>query len=233
MTPAPTALSAILFGSIGAIAETSDIQRRAYNAALKSHGVDWQWDEDTYRELIEFSGGKDRLRMLSRATGLGLTEDQIISIHAEKTKAACAEVVETSVPLRPGVRALMEHARAKGLKLGLVTTTYAPNIDAILEANDLDRDAFDYIGGREDVGNGKPSPEAYTRALEHLGVPASECVAIEDTAISVQSAARAGIHTVATPGKLSSGQDFWQADVTLDALGADQALNADLAALLG
>ncbi len=35
---------AILLGSIGVVAETSDIQRRAYNTAFKEAGLDWVWE---------------------------------------------------------------------------------------------------------------------------------------------------------------------------------------------
>jgi len=76
---------AIFIGSLGALVETSDIQRRAYNEALKESGLDWSWDTKTYTELLEMSGGKDRLSMLSAATGRRLSADQISSIHARNS----------------------------------------------------------------------------------------------------------------------------------------------------
>ena len=36
----------LFLGSIGVLAETSDIQRRAYNAALSEAGVPWEWNPD-------------------------------------------------------------------------------------------------------------------------------------------------------------------------------------------
>ena len=33
----------LMFGAIGALMETSDIQRRAYNQALKEAGLGWEW----------------------------------------------------------------------------------------------------------------------------------------------------------------------------------------------
>ena len=35
---------AVLFGSIGTLAETSDLQRDAFNEAFKISGLDWFWD---------------------------------------------------------------------------------------------------------------------------------------------------------------------------------------------
>ena len=56
--------AAVLFGSIGSIVESSDIQRRAYNQALREAGLSWEWDLDTYAELLTQAGGKERLAML-------------------------------------------------------------------------------------------------------------------------------------------------------------------------
>jgi len=49
---------------------------------------------------------------------------------------------------------------------------------------------------------------------------------VEDTALSVMSAKRAMIDLVATPGALTSAQDFWQADLILDNLGDDMAIDS-------
>lgn len=207
--------TALLFGSIGSVAETSDIQRRAYNAALREAGLDWQWDRDTYAELLAQSGGKERLAMLAAATGAGLSPARIGGIHARKTEIACAELVRSQVGLRPGVAALIKLGKARGMKIGFVTTTYQPNLDAIFaSAGDaLSADDFDAIVSRGDVEHGKPAPDAYLAALKKLGIAPGQALAIEDTANSVMSAKRAGIDVVATPGALTAEQDFWQADL--------------------
>jgi HAD superfamily hydrolase (TIGR01509 family) len=214
------AKAAILFGSIGSIAETSDIQRRAYNRALAEAGIPWQWDRETYAELLTQAGGRERLAHLSAATGANLSPDQIESIHQRKTEIACAEIASGKVTLRPGVIELIELAKERGMKLGFVTTTYRPNIDAIFEAagEKLSSDTFDVIVSRADVEHGKPAPDAYRVALEALALAPADALAIEDTATSVMAAARAGLPVIATPGEITKGQDFWQADVVVESL---------------
>ncbi len=214
---------AVLFGSIGAVVESSDIQRRAYNQALREAGLSWEWDRNVYADLLEQSGGKDRLETLSAATGAGLTSDQIDAIHARKTEIACAEVAAGGVSARPGVVALAKLAKERGMKLGFVTTTYQPNIDAVFAAlgDDLTPADFDHIVDREAVANGKPAPDAYRNVLAALGIDAADALAIEDTALSVMAAKRAGIATIVTPGAITSGQDFWQADLVVPALASD------------
>ncbi len=53
-------MSAVLFGSIGTLAETSEIQRGAFNQAFRANGLDWHWERDEYVALLERSGGRDR-----------------------------------------------------------------------------------------------------------------------------------------------------------------------------
>ena len=226
----------LMFGAIGALMETSDIQRRAYNQALKEAGLGWEWSRGVYAELLNQSGGQERLSLLVAATGAGLSAAQIEAIHARKTVIACQEMVSRRVRLRPGVVELIQLAKSRGMKLAFVTTTYQPNIDAIFEAagDTLRADAFDYIASRSRVVHGKPHPEAYLTALAHFGVGPDAALAIEDTAVSVMSAKRAGLLVVATPGDITAGQDFWQADLVAKSLLADDgALDARITALLG
>ena len=227
---------ALLFGSIGAIMETSDIQRRAYNQALLEAGLPWIWDRPVYAELLEQSGGKDRLAMLAAATGFALSQAQINSIHARKMEIACAEIIAHKVPPRPGVISLVRMAKDRGIKLGFVTTTYKPNIDAIFAAlgDILPPHNFDHIVDRDNVEHGKPAPDAYISALKALDMAAPDALAIEDTALSVMSAKRASITTIATPGEISGAQDFWQADIVVPALADDDGtLDQRVVAMLG
>ena len=217
------AKTALMFGSIGSVVETSDIQREAYNEAMREAGLDWQWDRDTYADLLTQAGGKERLAHLAAATGRDLSHEAIEGIHARKTELACARMAADGVALRPGVAELVRVAKDRGIKLAFVTTTYQPNIDAVFEAagGALSPGDFDHIVSREKVERGKPAPDAYMAALKALGVDPAQVLAIEDTANSVMAAKRAGIDVVATPGAITAGQDFWQADLVVERLGAD------------
>ena len=47
-------IKAVIFGSIGTLVETSDIQRQSFNQAFKTLGIDWYWDKDNYKKLLKF-----------------------------------------------------------------------------------------------------------------------------------------------------------------------------------
>ena len=228
------AKTALLFGSIGSVVESSDIQRRAYNQAMQEAGLPWVWERETYEELLTQAGGKERLAMLASATGVKLSDEQIEKIHARKTEIACDELVKNRVSLRPGVAELIKLGKERGMKLGFVTTTYQPNVDAIFEAagDSMKLADFDAVVARPDVEHGKPAPDAYLVALNILGVKASEALAIEDTATSVMAAKRAGVNVVATPGEFAGDQDFWQADLVVDKLADAGKIDRRVLALL-
>ena len=50
--------SNLLFGSIGVLVETSELQRQSFNRALTMNGVDWNWNIGTYCDLLKEPGGK-------------------------------------------------------------------------------------------------------------------------------------------------------------------------------
>ncbi|MEM1317255.1 MAG: haloacid dehalogenase, partial [Pseudomonadota bacterium] len=62
-------ISAILFGSIGTLVETSEHQRHAFNRAFRDSGLDWNWDQPTYRDLLAVSGGQNRIRLYAERRG--------------------------------------------------------------------------------------------------------------------------------------------------------------------
>ena len=44
---------ALIFGSIGTLIESSNIQRNSFNEAFKEAGLDWYWDEQDYKILLK------------------------------------------------------------------------------------------------------------------------------------------------------------------------------------
>jgi len=72
------------------------------------------------------------------------------------------------------------------------------------------------VGGNE-VDNGKPAPDIYTLAAERLGIPSSDCVAIEDSCNGVKSAHGAGMICLGFRNPDSGQQDLLAADLLFDA----------------
>ena len=198
---------AILFGSVGTLIESSELQRESFNQAFQEAGLDWKWENESYRDMLKECGGEKRIREYAKARGETVDAK---AIHDRKTKLFNEKLLASGYGLRPGIQEVVDYARSNDIKLGFVTTTEPRNIDSMMRAMEpgLSNEDFSVITSREVVKNGKPDPEVYSHALGQMGLRADEVVAIEDSSPSLQASADAGIRTVAFPGYNCREQDF-------------------------
>jgi beta-phosphoglucomutase-like phosphatase (HAD superfamily) len=208
---------AILFGSIGTLLETSELQRTAFNQAFSENGLDWNWNQAQYQNLLKKSGGRQRIEDFAAQQGV---EVDAKKLHDKKTKIFDDLMVSGNVLLRPGVANLIEQALDNGIKLAFVTSTSKDNVDAVFQAlkNQLNRSNFSFIGNDKMVSNTKPKPDIYLKALSELNLEAQDCIAIEDTEVSMQSALTASIKCIGFPGAFAKDNDFSSAILVTDNL---------------
>ncbi|MEL6940713.1 MAG: HAD family hydrolase, partial [Cyanobacteria bacterium J06598_1] len=132
-------LKALIFDVDGTLAETErDGHRPAFNQAFLDAGLDWNWSEEVYGQLLEVSGGKERIRAFVQQSKPNFVlpegfEDLtafIKHLHAGKTQYYKQYAQEGKIPLRPGVERLLNEAREKGVRLAIATTTTPANVQA-------------------------------------------------------------------------------------------------------
>lgn len=214
---------ALLWDVDGTLAETErDGHRVAFNRAFEAAGLDWHWDIERYGELLAVAGGVERvlLDLSTRADAPPALDARTAlarDLHRRKN-ALYAEIVSAGrIPLREGVREMIDEARARDLPMGIVSTTSRANVEALLGLHlgaDWQR-GFAAIVCGEDVGAKKPDPEAYRRAVAQLDIDARDAVAIEDSPLGATAARAAGVPVViarsvyfpatAVPGALAHG----------------------------
>ncbi|MEL7155353.1 MAG: HAD-IA family hydrolase [Actinomycetota bacterium] len=216
-------ISALVFGSLGTLTETSHLHQRAFNDTFIDEGLGWHWDLPIYQRLLRVVGGGSRIVHYSRETGDGpvLTEAEAEDLQAKKTARYVELLRAEGVELRPGVERLFAEAAAAGLALGLATGTSMANLTANLDAagRRLTLDAFDAYTVRSEGVPSKPAPDLHRMCIARLDADPAATVAIEDTTDGVVSAAGAGAMVVATPGDYVTDHDFSAATVVVDCLG--------------
>lgn len=198
---------AILFGSIGALTETSELQREAYNAAFREAGLDWEWSRARYAELLLRPGGANRIAREAEERG---QEVDAANVHRLKSLHFQDRMQQLGLTPRPGVASVIEASRASNARLGFCTTTSRQNVERMLEAlaPDVEAGDFAFVGSRDQVQRAKPAPEVYERGLFALGVDATDVIAIEDTPESAAAPIAAGIATIGFPGEYHVGRPF-------------------------
>ncbi|MBT2970883.1 MAG: HAD family hydrolase [Candidatus Thiodiazotropha sp. (ex Ctena orbiculata)] len=221
-------LEALIFDVDGTLADTErDGHRVAFNRAFETSGLDWEWSVTLYGKLLAVTGGKERIRHYldhynpdyPRPDDL---DDFIAALHASKTEHYTRMLSQGLIPMRNGVKRLLQEARQAGLRLAIATTTTPANVSALLQ-HSLSPDAeswFEVIAAGDIVAAKKPAPDIYLWAMKQMGLPADACLAFEDSHNGVQSAQRAAIDSIlVTTNGYTDEDDFSGATLVIDQFG--------------
>ena len=120
-------------------------------------------------------------------------------------------------PILEGVVALLNAARAGGLRVGLASNSEHTWVDPHLRRLGL-FERFDFIACRGDAPSPKPEPDLYRLVLNRFGLRGHEAIAFEDSHTGVLAAKRANIWAVAVPNESTAHHDLTGADVQLSSL---------------
>jgi len=227
-------LQALIFDVDGTLADTErDGHRVAFNQAFQQAGLDWNWSVELYGELLAVTGGKERMAYYLEKFNTEFPTDantpQLIKdLHKSKTDHYTELLSTGAIPLRPGVKRLIEEARDKGMRIAISTTTTPANVTALLEhaLEEGSTDWFEVIAAGDIVPAKKPAADIYVWALQQLNLKAEDCLAFEDSENGIKSSLGADLKTIITINDYTKDHDFTGASLVLDNMGEpDQAFN--------
>jgi len=220
-------MKALLFDCDGVLVDTErDGHRVAFNRAFAAKGLPVQWDVALYGDLLQIAGGKERMQFFFERHGWppgGADRAALIrELHQLKTDFFMQIIASGQLPLRPGVRRLVDEALAAGLRLAVCSTSNERAVTSIVETLlGPSRRARIAIFAGDIVPRKKPAPDIYLLARERLDVPAAECLVVEDSRLGLLAAKAAGMRCLITKSSYTAGEDFSEADLVVDELGED------------
>ncbi|GHF51930.1 HAD superfamily hydrolase (TIGR01509 family) [Deinococcus metalli] len=189
---------AVIFDFDGTILDTESREFLHWQQLYREHGrelalSEWQRGIGTWGAFDPWAGLPEAVQADREA------------VHARLRDTLHADIAAQDV--RPGVRAVLEDVKARGLALGLATSSDRAWVTRWLSQHAL-LDLFGALATRDDVRRVKPDPELYVLAAERLGVPAAECVAVEDSFNGATAAVAAGMRVVVVPNDVTRTQPF-------------------------
>jgi putative hydrolase of the HAD superfamily len=114
--------------------------------------------------------------------------------------------------LFPDVKPVLSKLRERGLKMGIISTGYEQDIDAITKKTGPQKELFEVIVGADTLKKTKPDPEVFKYALTKLKVKPQETLFVGDEIdADYQGAENAGIHALLiqrTENKTSQTSDL-------------------------
>jgi len=100
-------------------------------------------------------------------------------------------------PLFPDVNPVLSKLRERGLKMGIISTAYEQDIEAITQKTGLQKELFEVIVGADTLKKTKPDPEVFKYALTKLKVKPQETLFVGDEIdADYRGAENAGIHAL-------------------------------------
>jgi beta-phosphoglucomutase len=184
-------IKACIFDLDGVIVDTAHYHFLAWKRLANELGVEFTKDDN------ERLKGVSRMRSMEIIMELG---DVKLSPHekeqlANKKNTWFVDYVERMVPeeIFPGVKGLIRELKARGIKIGLASSS--KNAKTVLQILHIQND-FDAIVDGTMVTHSKPDPEIFLLAAQKLGLDPSECLVFEDAEAGVEAAIAAGMKCV-------------------------------------
>ena len=211
--------AAVLFDLDGVVTPTAEVHMRAwsemFNAWLDGQDGQAPYTDADYFAHVDGKPRYDGVRDFLTSRGIAAPEDLVVELGDRKNEAFNMVLERDGVTAYPGSVALLDHLRALGKPLAVVSSS--ANAPAVLDAAGLaDRFATVVSGAvaKERGLPGKPAPDTFEYAAEVLGATAATSVVLED-AVSGVTAGRSGDFGLVIGVDRGAGHD------TLTRAGAD------------
>lgn len=178
----------IIFDVDGTILDSMIIWEHAGERYLEQLGIE---AEKGLGERLFTMSMKEGAQYLKRTYGLLKSTEEIIGgINEVVTSFYCKEAKP-----KEGVREFLEKQREKGVKMTVATSTDRFLIEEAFRRLDLEK-YFGRIFTCSEVGVGKSEPTIFHEASRFMGTTPEETWVFEDGLYAIETAKKAGYHTV-------------------------------------
>ena len=189
--PPDDTFDACLFDCDGTLIDSMPWHYRAWNAALRASGADFDFPPDLFQSLA----GMETAKIVTR-----LNDRFHSRIDPAEVVRAKREWYLANIDGMREIPPVADFARriAKTHRVAVVTGGMRSVVEKSLASAGM-AGLFQVIVTFEDVARGKPAPDMFLLAAKRLGVPPERCLVFEDGQLGIDGAIAAGMGVVRVP----------------------------------
>ena len=199
----------VLFDMDGVLVDSGSIHREAWKKIALEAGRPM---DDAFFDRVF---GMRNEEILDELLGPGLDAERKAALGGRKEEVY-RDLARKLLAAAPGAASLVRALKEAGFRLALASSGPRANVELMLEVTGLGREMDAYVCA-EDVERGKPDPQVFLEAAGRIGLSPSRCVVVEDAAVGVEAARRAGMKVVGVAGG-GSGEVLQGADLVVSSL---------------
>jgi HAD superfamily hydrolase (TIGR01509 family) len=184
-----TSERAVLWDLDGTLVDSAELHWLSWRDTMAAEG-----HPITYQQFVDSFGQKND-RILPGWLGQDASPERIRRVGDAKEAEYRRLARERGLTPLPGAALWVRRLHSQGWQQAIASSAPRENVGVMLRALDL-AGLFDAIVSAEDVSRGKPDPQVFLAAAERLGIPLARCVVVEDAAVGVDAARRAGIRCI-------------------------------------
>jgi len=193
-------IAGVIFDMDGVLCDSEEFMREAAcRMFAEKHGC-----RVKPNDFVPFVGaGEDRYR-----GGVAAKYGVKLEVKADKARAYAIylEIIKGRLKPLPGVHGFIEVCRRRGVKLAVATSADRVKLEGNLREIGLAPEAFDACLTGSDVEHKKPHPEIFVTAARRMGLPADDCLVVEDAPNGIRAALAAGCWCLALTSSFSEGE---------------------------
>jgi HAD superfamily hydrolase (TIGR01509 family) len=202
------AIAGVLWDMDGVLVDTGEFHYKAWSETLAEYHIPYSYD------LFLKTFGMNNRSILTLLWGYE-PDQQLQEKVSRQKEEIFRKIVQGKARPLPGVVGMLQLFASKGIRQAIASSAPPENINLLVDTLNL-RSAFDAIVSGFGL-SGKPAPDVFLAAAKAIGIPAGNCLVIEDAVTGVEGAKRAGMCCLAVTNT-NPAEKLRQADYIVDSL---------------
>jgi len=188
----PSPIRGVLFDMDGLVLDTEKLYTRFWMEACRFYGFPM-----TLSQALKMRSANAVLSEENLKSFFGPAVNYL-ACRAKRIELMDAFIEQNGVDTKPGIPELLDALDARGIPAAITSSAPKERIEKHLASVNL-LHRFAAICSGHEVPHGKPAPDIYLHGAASLGLPAVNCLALEDSPTGILAAYRAGCMAVMVP----------------------------------